>query len=127
MQFTELKWPTPDLITYVPTSFRRYIERGYNQSELLAKALADLLQLPVVSLLKKTESTISQTYLNKALRKDMMPDIFALKQTESIEDKILLLIDDVSTTGTTLQAATQALQEGYPKSIYGLTVCHTDR
>jgi competence protein ComFC len=124
IQFQELKWPTPDLITFVPSTLRRLLERGYNQSALLAKAFGELVERPIVPLLKKTQNLPSQTYLNRSYRKNLNCDLFQLKKKTLIADKIILLIDDVYTTGATLEASAQALLEGYPKRIYGLTLCH---
>lgn len=125
LQFTKLKWPLPDMITCVPSSFIRRHVRGYNQSELLAQELAKLIARPFTSLLKKTQSTLSQTLLQKNRRKEMLPTLFQLQQKTSLEDKTILLIDDVQTTGTTLEACARALQEGYPRRIYALSLCYT--
>jgi competence protein ComFC len=124
MQFLELKWPLPDLITFVPSTLTRKLERGYNQSELLAQEFGKLIAIDVKPLLKKTKSSLSQTYLSSRTRKELQFDLFELRDKDNFADKVILLIDDVCTTGTTLQAAGSALTQGFPKKIYGLTFCH---
>lgn len=127
LQFNELKWPLPDLVTYVPQSRLRWLERGYNQSKLLAQELAIYLDRPSAELLKKNENTLSQASQKKEARNQMDLYAFSLKSKAVIEDKIILLIDDVYTTGTTLDRCAYALQEGLPKRIYALTFCYTSK
>jgi predicted amidophosphoribosyltransferase len=129
LQFIELSWPEPDLITFVPQSFFRSIQRGYNVSELLAKELSRLIDKPVLPLLKKTESTISQTQLERKDRQALLSTTMSCKEAalagNMIEDKVVLLIDDVCTTGTTIDCAASALQAGHPKRVYALTLCRS--
>ena len=126
LQWTRLSWPQPDVITFVPQHFLRTKMRGYNQSELLAKELGALLETAVLPLLQKKEATFSQALLSKELRSKMEPQLICYRDKECIEGKTVLLIDDVFTTGTTVQLCCNALQEGYPKAIYALTLCYTD-
>ncbi len=121
VQYLKLGWPTPDVIIDVPQTKLRTFERGYNQSKCLAKELAKFLQIPHESLLIKQGQTYPQTLLSKRERKNIQDDIFKLKPGVSIEDKIILIIDDVYTTGTTLNRSSKALLSGYPKRIYALT------
>ena len=123
LQFEKLEWPQPDSIVFIPQSFSRWIDRGYNQSKLLAIELGRLLQVDVSDVLKKTDSHISQTLLELKDRKRLSSRAFSLKDGSSLEDKVILLIDDVYTTGTTIEKAAYALQEGHPKRIYALTLC----
>lgn len=117
LQYEQLGWQLPDYITYIPQSFLRANLRGYNQSALLAEHFGNLLQIPVVSLLKRTSFSLSQTLLPKEERKLLSPDIFACKAGISIHKKQILLIDDVFTTGQTAECASQALQALEPTSI----------
>lgn len=122
VQFYELKWPIPDIIVPVPISWMRKIERGYNQSFELAAQLALFLERPVSQVLKRKNGGYSQAGLGKTMRLSMPLSLFYLKKEECIEDKIVLLIDDVATTGSTLCRCAEVLQEGYPDAIYGLTL-----
>ena len=122
LQFVELKWPEPDYIVFIPQSFSKYLQRGYNQSELLAKEFANFVKKPVINLLYKKTSTPSQMQLGGAQRKALPSSIFQLRNAPIIEDKVILLIDDVYTTGATIEAAAEQLQKGYPHRVYALTV-----
>lgn len=125
LQFHELQWEEPDVITYVPQSFSRFLDRGYNQSELLAKEFSALIKRPFLPLLKKNGSSISQTQLELKDRKRLLSHSFSATKPEDIEDKVLLLLDDVYTTGTTLECCASALQTHHPKRIYALTLCRS--
>lgn len=122
-QLDRLEWPTPDVIIPVPLSFTHWIERGYNQSELLANELGKWLNKPVVNALKRTSGDYSQAGLNLSQRKKLMATHFKLKKTDDLKDKIILLVDDVNTTGSTLNRCAEVLIQTYPMSIYGLTFC----
>ena len=130
LQLEKLNWPLPDLITFVPQSFSKWLDRGYNQSELLAIELAKLIHSDVCSTLKKNSGLIPQAQLVLKDRKALGSSAFTfnrkLKSKNTIEDKVILLIDDVYTTGTTIERAAYALREGYPQRIYALTLCYTE-
>ena len=118
-------WQKPDIITFIPQNFLKKLTRGYNASELLALELGKLTGIPTQSLLVKKEHTTSQTKLSLTERKNIRDHVFELKKLESCTDKVIVLIDDVSTTGSTLQACAKALQCGHPKKIFALTLCYT--
>lgn len=126
LQLHKLNWQLPDVITYIPQSFLRSSLRGYNQSALLAEHLGQLLQIPVVSLLKRTSFSLSQTLLPKEERKRLSPDIFICKGKHTLQKKRILLIDDVLTTGQTVECASQALQEQTAAAIDVLTLMRTE-
>jgi ComF family protein len=126
LQLERLSWPTPELITYAPQHFLRTKMRGYNQSELLANKLSTLLGAACTGLLQKNSAHISQALLSKKLRIEAPQEAISLCKPNLVEDKVVLLIDDVYTTGRTLQICTEALSRGYPKKIYILTLCYTD-
>lgn len=115
LQHEILGWQAPDVITYIPQSFLRATLRGYNQSELLAKHLADLMQKPVLPLLKRTSFTLSQTLLTKEERSKLSSDIF--QSASGTHNNRILLIDDVMTTGSTVECAANALLDTSPLQI----------
>lgn len=125
LQLERLSWPTPEVITYVPQHFLRTKMRGFNQSERLAAELCNLLNVQCSGLLKKNSGLLSQALLSKKMRTESSPDAISLCAPDLVEDKTVLLIDDVYTTGRTLQICAEALSRGYPKSIYILTLCFT--
>lgn len=122
-QFFKLKWPIPDLIVPVPMPWLRKIDRGYNQSSLIAHHVGDLLERPKKEVLKRFGGEFSQAGLSRKQRQLLPSSTFHLKKNAQIADQCILLIDDVMTTGSTLNRCAEALQEGLPKAIYGLTVC----
>ncbi len=125
-QFLQLEWPMPDFLVPVPIPWIRYLERGYNQSFLLAEALGKLLNRPTLNALKRKSGDYSQASLSRQQRTELNSSSILLHSDSipHIMDKSILLIDDVLTTGSTLQRCSQALLAGCPKSLYALTVCY---
>lgn len=126
MQWERLAWPVPDAIVPVPLPFNRKIVRGYNQTELLAKELGKILQVPVWNILGRKSGEFSQAALNLEQRKLVKKESFFLKKGYSLTDKTLLVIDDVMTTGSTLKKCSEVLIEGCPSQLFALTVCITE-
>lgn len=122
-QYLRLDLPLPDLIVPVPISFTRYLIRGYNQSMLLAQEMGKLLNRPAVNLLKRYSGDLPQTSLNRVQREALAQSAFCWKKRITINGKVVLLIDDVRTTGTTLQHVGNLIKEGYPTALYGMTFC----
>ena len=73
--------------------------------------------------LKRKSGDYSQAGLSKKQRMDLKGETFIFKTGHDLEDKVILLIDDVMTTGSTLRRCAEALQGGHPKSIYALVLC----
>lgn len=124
-QFINLNWPLPDCIVPVPLPLTRRFLRGYNQSELLAEEFGMLLGRPVIKGLKRLSGDFSQSGLNREQRMELSSESFILVKGKLPLDQSILLIDDVFTTGSTMQCCAEALQGAYPTSIYGLTFCRT--
>lgn len=124
-QFDQLQWPMPDALVPVPLSFTHWLERGYNQSALLAEEMGRLLQRPVWHVLKRRSGDFSQAALTLEQRKALDGKCFKRKSTYSLQGKVLLVIDDVMTSGLTLQRCAEALNEGIPAALYALTFCRT--
>lgn len=122
-QFLHLNWPMPDFLIPVPIAFTHWIDRGYNQSELLAYSMADLLKCPVKNALKRKSGDYSQAGLSRKQRMQLDGALIYLKKDQQLQDKCLLLVDDVMTTGSTLRKCAEALMEDCPSSIYGMSVC----
>lgn len=123
-QITRLHWPLPQVIVPVPMPWLRKMTRGYNQAELIANELAIFLQRPVVQALKRTVGAFSQAGLSVEQRQRLPAAHFELCDV-SVYGRTILLIDDVMTTGSTLQACAEALLAAEPSRLYALTVCRT--
>jgi len=124
-QFTKLDWPFPDIIIPVPIPFTRWMQRGYNQSWYLARYFGKLIDRPVYNVLRRRSGDYSQAGLSSEQRKELASDSFLLAKKGVLEDKTLLLIDDVMTTGTTLKCCAEVLLEGFPNNIYVMTACRS--
>lgn len=100
----------PEVIIPVPLHPARKRERGYNQSELLAREVGIHLNLPVMNqVLKRIKNTPSQTGLARDKRLENMRGAFRIKDASAVREKKVLLVDDVTTTGATLEACGEAL------------------
>jgi len=104
-----------DAIVPVPSHWRRKIQRGRDQSLEIAQCLSKYFDRPVVLALIRTKATATQRGLDKHQRRRNLKRAFALKQ--DVRDLNILLVDDVVTTGSTVELAAKALLKGKPKSI----------
>ena len=111
-----------DVIVPVPLHRRRERERGYNQAALLARELGRRLQLPVVEhVLIRSRATARQTDLDAAQRRANVQGAFACR-SDGLSGRAILLIDDVCTTGSTLEAAASALRAAGVAAVWGYTL-----
>ena len=124
-QFDIFKWPMPDVLIPVPQSWMHRLERGYNQSTLLAEEMGRFLNCPVLHALKRRSGHFSQAALSLEQRKQLSTNQFKRNLKHSFEGKKLLVIDDVMTSGLTLKRCGEALMEGNPEVLYALTFSHT--
>jgi len=100
-----------DVLLPVPLSRKRLRQRGYNQSEQLARGVSDITHLPVITkVLKRKHFRQSQTQLNRLGRQENVADMFELRNGSMLVGRHVLLIDDVCTTGATLLACMDALK-----------------
>ena len=126
-QLSRLEWPWPEVIVPVPVSFFRRMERGYNQSSLIAYQLSKMIKVPVFEALRRRNGDFSQALLGQEMREQLSEQSFNLKKNTELEGKRLLLIDDVITTGTTLVRSAEMLLTLKPTSIYALIACRAVR
>lgn len=114
---------SPELLTFVPTDPKRWQERGYHLPQLLTKHLSHQLKIPYLDLFDKTNSTQAQTHLNREQRLVNLKDAFTLKAASLTNLTRICLIDDVTTTGSTLNQCAQTLLQnhGFLK-IFGLVL-----
>lgn len=127
VQWSRLEWPLPDYIVPMPISKVRLWTRGYNQSQLLAEVLADYLNVPICQAIERKSGDWSQAGLSTSQRQELSNSSFFLTQeAEKIRGKTVLLLDDVFTTGKTLEQCAAVLLEGAPRTILGLTLCRAN-
>ncbi len=98
-------------ITYVPLHMRKLRTRGYNQSAFFARGLGLAMEIPVRSMIKRTINTSTQTYKSRHDRLESMMDAFALDCNIDLTGKHILLVDDVLTTGATLESCAQIMAQ----------------
>jgi len=111
-----------DLVTYVPMHMLREMFRGYNQAELLARRLAKLLGgKPVSDCLTRKVRTRKQAGLNARDRRRNVEGSFNVNRPEWIDGRRILLVDDVMTTGATVNECATALKEGGAAQVFVVT------
>lgn len=112
----------PGLIIPIPLHIRRKRKRGYNQAEIVARELGSLLRIPVdVKSVKRRYHTRPQKELKHSERKENLKNAFQLSE-QFIPTGNILLIDDIYTTGNTIDAAAQLLKKAGAANIYFLTI-----
>lgn len=118
---TSLNWEI-DLVLPVPLGKKRLQERGYNQVGLFARPLATAQNWEYAPhALKRARETTSQVGLSADERKNNVRGAF-VADGKKVADKSILLMDDVATTGATLNACAQALLDGGARDVYALTL-----
>jgi ComF family protein len=115
-----------DIIIPVPMHPKKQKKRGYNQSACFGKGLAEIWQIPLIENgIVKTKNTISQTKKSREERYNNMKDGFEIPNTKDIKDKNILLVDDVITTGATLEACANLLLKNGAKTVSIATIAAT--
>ncbi len=106
------KFSNIDLIVPVPLFKDKEYKRGYNQSMMFAKGIANVLNVPVANdVLLRVKHTETQTRKSIWERWQNVETVFTLGDTRKLSDKHILLVDDVMTTGATLEACAEKLLE----------------
>jgi competence protein ComFC len=119
----ESLWWKLDALVPVPLHPKKEAQRGFNQAKVLALELAKLINVPVMERrLVKVKNTPPQTSLEVRDRHRNLRAAFDVILPEKIEGKTLLLVDDVFTTGSTLQQCSLALKKAGPQEIRALTI-----
>ena len=119
---TQIKNWNPDVLVPVPMTRRKKRIRGFNQAEDLAEKIGELLQIPVAAgLAVKKKETKSQKKLNAAERMGNLKDAFGI--TESVQGLKILIVDDVYTTGSTIETLAGCLKKNGAGEIYFVTLC----
>jgi len=114
--------PKPDLIVPVPLHPVRFREREYNQAEELARLASKKTGIPFCNALVRLRYTTSQTRFDREERMENLRNAFGIRKNTSVRGKQLILIDDVLTTGSTLEECARTLRAAGAASIRALTV-----
>jgi len=104
----------------VPLSDKKKRTRGFNQSEEIAKIISEVTGLPLLNCVKKIKDTKSQTEMKKNQRQENVKNVFFIN--ENVENKNIILIDDVYTTGATMEEVAKKLKESKANIVWGITV-----
>jgi ComF family protein len=108
-----------DYIVPVPLHWQRYVERGYNQADEIARVLSAKSGKPVLRCLERVRATVTQAGLSADARSENVDDAFAVKKRYAlvVRNARVLLVDDVFTTGSTMRACVRALRMKRPVTI----------
>ncbi|MFM2588533.1 ComF family protein [Vibrio sp. TBV020] len=112
-----------EVVTSVPLHWRRKWRRGFNQSELLAASIAKRIERPYIPLFERIRSTQQQKGLNRQQRHMNLNGAFKLKSSKTYRH--VAIVDDVVTTGSTVQHLCKLLLDSGVKSVDIYCVCRT--
>lgn len=115
-----------DAVTFVPSSQKSLEQRGYNQSQLLAKIISEKLFLPLEETLVKVKETEYQHNLGAKERLKNLENAFELKDGKDVKGKTVLLCDDIKTTGTTLRRCSKVLYQNGAANVCCIVLAVTD-
>lgn len=124
--YTYSQLPKLDLVTAVPLHVRKQSERGFNQAEILALELNKLSYIPYFPLLKRAKPGTTQAQLSRTRRWNENATVFSIQPFSARHclGKNIGLIDDVFTTGATLQACAYQLKKAGAASVHGICFSH---
>jgi ComF family protein len=115
------------LILPIPQSKKRLKWRGFNQAEELAKELALFLKVEILDeVIEKIKETESQVNLTEKERKENLKGAFFLKKPELIKNRKIILVDDVYTTGATMEEVAKILKENGAKEVIGIVIARAN-
>lgn len=130
LQLGELIWQKTvisnlefDYIVPIPLHWTRYLKRGYNQAEVIAKVLSKKSNKPVLNILKRSKRTLFQSFLSKQDRLKNVENVFSLNKKIDLADRKILIVDDLLTTGATIKAASLELIKLSPENIKVVVAC----
>jgi ComF family protein len=116
-----------DYITFVPLSSFQKQNRVYNQSEVLATELGKVLDLKVERVLEKVFENDTQHYASQNRRNGNVLGVYEVLKNVDVTDKTILLVDDIKTTGATLNECAKILKIRGANKVYGVTVAMTGK
>lgn len=112
-----------DIMVYVPMHIKKKMQRGYNQTELIAREIARIVGLKIqINNLIKVRDTAKQSTLTKEKRIENVKGAFDVKNIDIIKNKKIILFDDIFTTGSTVDECSKALKNAGAKEVAILTL-----
>ena len=111
-----------DLVVYVPATEKSKKKRGYNQAELLAIEFCKITGIKLVECMDKIKETDRQATLDRKERNKNLKNAFRVKDKKAVKDKVVLIIDDVTTTGSTAENIAKMLKKAKAKAVYSLSI-----
>jgi competence protein ComFC len=112
-----------DFIVPVPLHSTRMRDRGFNQATVIGKVISEITGIPLTEkIIKRNNYTKTQTLLSKAERSDNVSNVFKVPDPELAEGKSVLLVDDVFTTGSTVNSMSKLLKNNGVSNVFVLTV-----
>ena len=111
-----------DYLTYVPLHKSRAAGRGYNQSLLLAGEISETTGIPLISPLSRIKNTKPQSGLDYLSRAANIEGAFAINNKHDLTNKTVVIVDDIHTTGATLNACAELLKNKGASRVYGFTL-----
>lgn len=118
-------WEGLEVVVPVPLQPSRQKERGFNQAEEIARHISKVKKLALASrAISKIKDTLPQASLEAKLRRENVKGAYKIREREKIENKIVLLVDDVFTTGSTIEECSRVLKEAGAREVRALTIAH---
>jgi len=120
--------PKDCFLAAVPLAKKRFRERGFNQARALAEELAKIWQIPIAGrCLEKPRGTRRQAELSQSERRNNLRNAFVCPDTASVKNKNIVLIDDVVTTGVTMEECAKVLRRAGAAKVTGVCFARTER
>lgn len=126
MMAAKLRNHEVDFVTWIPVSRRRKFSRGYDQAQLLAEETARILDLPCIPTMKKSHRKKQSRMNSPAERRANIAGAFSVQHPEQVAGKVILLIDDICTTGATMSEAAFTLCTAGAKEVCGAVLAMTE-
>jgi len=122
LYFIAKVFPDEAIIIPVPLFGKRKRRRGFNQAEEISRIISEKLTIEIVSdNLERIKNTRQQVGLGKEEREKNIKDAFRIKNPDELKNKIIFLVDDVYTTGATMEECSITLKKAGAKQVWGLT------
>lgn len=127
MMYQSIPLPSHSIVTAIPLHPRKQKQRGYNQAEVIAQEISKLTNIPFLPLLQRVKHTPSQSSMtDRQQRLNQLTGVFIVnpKYQPQIAGQQVLLIDDVFTTGSTLNECAKVLIKERAKQVFAVTAAH---